>query len=90
MPVVLILLLGLLVSCTSAEPHEPGTVVVALDEAPQNLDARIGIDATSERMIQLLYGSLLKRTKEFDVEPDLATSWEIPDPKTRISTMAAS
>ena len=84
MPVVLILLLGLLASCTSAEPHEPGTVVVALDEAPQNLDARIGIDATSERMIQLLYGSLLKRTKEFGVEPDLATSWEIPDPKTYI------
>jgi len=84
MPVVLILLLGLLASCTTAEPHVTGTVIVALDEGPQNLDARIGIDATSERMIQLIYGSLVKRTKEFTVEPDLATSWEIPDPKTYI------
>jgi peptide/nickel transport system substrate-binding protein len=84
MPIVLILLLGLLTSCAGVEAREPGTVIVALDEGPQNLDARIGIDATSERMIQLLYSSLVKRTREFTIEPDLAKSWEIPDPTTYI------
>jgi len=84
MPVLLILLLGLFASCTVAESHEPGTVVVALDEGPQNLDVRIGVDATSERLFQLMYSSLVKKTKEFAVEPDLALSWDIPDPKTYI------
>src|SRR5688572_18819384 len=84
MVIVLIVLLVLLPSCSGAEAHEPGTVVVALDEAPRNLDPRIGTDATSERLIQLLFSSLVRRTREFSVEPDLALSWEIPNPLTYI------
>jgi peptide/nickel transport system substrate-binding protein len=84
MPLLLILVLCLLSSCTPGEAAEPGTVTIALDESPQNLDPRIGIDATSERLSQLLFSSLLKRTRQFTVEPDLATSWEIPDPVTYI------
>ena len=84
MPLVLILLLGLLCSCTVGNTHEPRTVTIALDEAPQNLDARIGIDATSERLIQLIYGSLVKRSRDFAIEPDLALSWDIPNPTTYI------
>jgi peptide/nickel transport system substrate-binding protein len=57
---------------------------MALDEAPQNLDPRIGIDATSERLIQLMFSSLVKRTPQFTVEPDLALSWDIPNPTTYI------
>lgn len=82
--IALVGLLGVLTSCARAESHEPNTVVVVLDEAPQNLDARIGIDATSERMIQLMYGSLVKRSRDFAIEPDLALRWEIPDPLTYI------
>lgn len=84
MPVLLILLLGLLSSCNPSEPHPAGTVIMALDEAPQNLDPRIGIDATSERLIQLMFSSLVKRTPQFTVEPDLALSWDIPDPTTYV------
>ena len=84
MPLLLILLLGLLTACTNTEPHDPNTVTVVLDEGPQNLDVRIGVDATSERLHQLLYVSLLKRSKEFKPEPDLALSWDIPDPRTYI------
>jgi len=83
-PFILILLLCLLPACTRTEAHEPGTVTFALDEAPQNLDPRIGIDASSERLIQLVFSSLVKRTREFTVEPDLALKWEIPDPTTYI------
>jgi len=84
MPLILILLLLLLPSCSRAESSAPGTVVFALDEGPQNLDPRIGIDATSERLDQLLFSSLVKRTRNFTVEPDLAVRWEIPDPTTYI------
>src|SRR5262245_27839374 len=84
MPLVLMLLLLLLPSCTRTESMEPGTVIIALDEGPQNLDPRIGIDATSERLDQLMFSSLVKRTRDFTVEPDLAVRWEIPDPTTYI------
>jgi len=84
MPLLLILLLCLVSSCTSLERRQPGSVVMALDEAPQNLDPRIGIDATSERLIQLMFSSLVRRTPEFTVEPDLALSWDIPNPTTYI------
>jgi len=84
MPLALILLLLLLPSCTRAESMEPGTVIIALDEGPQNLDPRIGIDATSERLDQLIFSSLVKRTPDFTVEPDLAIRWEVPDPTTYI------
>jgi peptide/nickel transport system substrate-binding protein len=84
MPLLLILLFGLLTSCTTTEPPDPDTVTIVLDEGPQNLDVRIGVDASSERLAQLLYVSLVKRNREFSVEPDLATSWDIPDPRTYI------
>jgi len=85
-PLLLMPILCLLASCamlTAPDPL-PGTVVMALDEAPQNLDPRIGVDASSERIIQLMFSSLVKRTREFTVEPDLALRWEIPDPTTYI------
>ena len=80
---VLVLLLWVLPSCGTVQ-HEPGTLVFALDEGAQNLDPRIGIDATSERVIQLVFSSLVKRTREYTVEPDLALSWDIPSPTTYI------
>jgi peptide/nickel transport system substrate-binding protein len=84
MPFLVIVLLCLLSACARTETHEPGTVTFALDEAPQNLDPRIGIDASSERLIQLLFSSLVKRNRDFTVEPDLALKWEIPNPTTYI------
>jgi peptide/nickel transport system substrate-binding protein len=84
MPLLLIFLLLLLPSCTRSPVREPGAVILALDEGPQNLDPRIGIDATSERLIQLVFSSLVKRNRNFTVEPDLALSWDIPNPTTYI------
>src|SRR6185503_13432650 len=45
---------------------------------------RIAVDATSERLHQLIYSSLVRKSKDFSIEPDLALTWEIPDPKTYI------
>jgi len=81
---VLIAVAFVLASCSSMTAHEQGTVIVALDESPRNLDPRIGTDASSERLQQLLFSSLVKRSISYDIEPDLALSWEIPNPTTYI------
>ena len=84
MPLLFIVLLLVLPSCSGSDVREPGTVILALDEGPQNLDPRIGIDATSERLIQLMFSSLVKRSRDFRVEPDLALRWDIPNPTTYV------
>jgi len=81
---IAILLLSLTSACSRATTHPPDTVIVALDDSPRNLDPRIGTDAASERLSQLLFCSLLKRSSSYDIEPDLALSWEIPNPTTYI------
>src|SRR2546428_11588203 len=84
MPVLLIVLLCLLPSCVREAPSDPGTITMALDLPPTNLDPRIGTDATSERLIQLIFSSLVKRNEQSEIEPDLALRWEIPNPTTYI------
>ncbi len=82
--VIAIFLLSLTSACTRATAHPEDTVIVALDDSPGNLDPRIGTDAFSERLDQLLFCSLVKRSPTYDIEPDLALSWEIPNPTTYI------
>jgi peptide/nickel transport system substrate-binding protein len=84
MPLLLVLALVLLAGCGGTAARTPGTVIMALDVPPLNLDPRIGTDATSERLIQLLFCSLVKKSRDSAIEPDLATHWEIPDPLTYI------
>ena len=58
------------------------TVVVVIESSPTNLDPRVGIDAQSERIDELIFDSLVRRDEHFDLKPWLAESWEIPDPQT--------
>jgi peptide/nickel transport system substrate-binding protein len=81
---VVLLAFALATGCAGPEARDSGTVIVALDVPPLNLDPRIGTDATSERLIQLLFSSLVKKSRDFTIEPDLATDWDIPDPQTYI------
>jgi peptide/nickel transport system substrate-binding protein len=41
-------------------------------------------DARSQRMVQLMYSALVKTNKASAIEPDLALSWDVPDPLTYI------
>ncbi len=83
LPVVVVLLnICLLVSC-SAKP-DPNTLVMIIESSPTNLDPRVGLDAQSERIDDLLFDDLLTRDDRLNVEPGLAERWEIPDPKTYI------
>ena len=75
-------ILGLLLSC-STRP-DPNTLVMIIDSSPTNLDPRVGIDAQSERIDNLIFDDLLSRGDDLNVAPGLAERWEIPDPLTYI------
>ncbi len=71
-----------LLSC-SAKP-DPNTLVMIIESSPTNLDPRVGQDAQSERIDNLIFDDLLARGDNLDVAPGLAERWEIPDPLTYI------
>src|SRR3984885_10111235 len=71
-----------LFSC-SAKP-DTNTVVMIIENSPTNLDPRVGLDAQSERIDELLFDDLCTRDKHLNVQPGLAERWEVPDPRTYI------
>lgn len=74
----------LLLSCHRAPSASANTVVVIIESSPVNLDPRVGTDAQSERMDELLFDPLVRRDEHFNLQPAVAESWEIPDPTTYI------
>src|SRR5262249_16773879 len=72
----------MLLSC-SHRP-EPNTLVMVIEFSPTNLDPRIGTDAQSERIDQLIFDSLVHRDLHFNMQPWVAERWEIPDPRTYV------
>jgi peptide/nickel transport system substrate-binding protein len=80
-----ILLAALATGCGSAaRSSESGTVNFLIESAPMNLDPRIGTDAQSEALDGLLFDSLLARDAHMNIIPDLAESWETPNPLTYV------
>jgi peptide/nickel transport system substrate-binding protein len=71
-----------LLSC-SRKP-DPNTMVMVIESSPTNLDPRVGVDAQSERIDNLIFDDLLSRGDNLDVAPGLAERWEIPDPLTYV------
>jgi peptide/nickel transport system substrate-binding protein len=85
MTILLLLVGGLLLpllSCSQAP--DPDTLVMIIESSPTNLDPRVGIDAQSERIGELLFDALLIRDEHLNVQPGLAERWDIPDPLTYI------
>ena len=74
-------LFGLL-SCS--QPADPNTFVMIIESSPTNLDPRVGIDAQSERIDELIFDALLTRDEHFNVQPGLAEKWEVPDALTYV------
>ncbi len=71
-----------LVSC-SQEP-DPNTLVMIIESSPTDLDPRVGLDAQSERIDELIFDALLTRDQHLNVQPGLAERWEVPDPLTYV------
>jgi peptide/nickel transport system substrate-binding protein len=76
------LLIATLLSCGGQA--DPWTLVMIIESSPTNLDPRIGLDAQSERIDELIFDDLLERDQHLNVKPAVAVSWEIPDPLTYI------
>jgi ABC-type transport system substrate-binding protein len=72
----------LLAGCT--HKPDPNTLVMIIESSPTNLDPRVGVDAQSERIDELLFDALVRRDEHFNLKPWLADSWEIPDPQTYV------
>ena len=69
-------------SCSSKP--DPHTLVMIIESSPTNLDPRVGLDAQSERIDELIFDDLLERDEHLNVKPALAESWEIPDRMTYV------
>ena len=80
--VLVLALLAATLSC-SGKP-DPNTLVMIIESSPTNLDPRVGLDAQSERIDDLIFDDLLTRDGHLNVAPGLAERWEIPDPRTYI------
>jgi len=78
----LVLLCVSMLSC-SKRP-DANTVVMIIESSPTNLDPRVGTDAQSERIDELIFDPLVHRDEHFNMIPWVAEKWEIPDPKTYI------
>jgi ABC-type transport system substrate-binding protein len=79
----LILCAIVLSGCGRSKPPA-NTVVMLIENSPNSLDPRVGTDAVTERITPLLFDSLVQRNESFGLEPDLATSWQTPNPLTYI------
>lgn len=71
-----------LLSCSNKP--DANTLVMIIESSPTNLDPRVGIDAQSERIDNLIFDDLLSRGNDLNVAPGLAERWEIPDPQTYV------
>jgi peptide/nickel transport system substrate-binding protein len=75
----------LLAGCTSPRPAaESGAVTFLIESMPTNLDPRIGTDAFSAHLDGMIFSSLLAHDAQMNIVPDLAQTWDTPDPLTYI------
>jgi peptide/nickel transport system substrate-binding protein len=82
--VLLLLVAFSAVGCTTNTSADPGAVTVAIEQAPTTFDPRVANDANAQRLIGLIFVSLVKKNHQSEIEPDLALRWELPDPQTYI------
>ena len=81
---VLLIALAIIPTISCSNRPSPETLVMLIESSPTNLDPRIGLDAQSERIGELIFDALLKRDEHFNVTPGLAESWDMPDPLTYV------
>ncbi|HVN82310.1 MAG TPA: ABC transporter substrate-binding protein [Terriglobia bacterium] len=67
--------------CGGHHTIESDTVTLAVEAGPTpSLDPRIGTSSEAERIDQLIFNSLVRRGPRFEILPDLAERWEVPQP----------
>jgi peptide/nickel transport system substrate-binding protein len=80
-----IALLFALISAVSAQQAEAGEeLIIGVDQEAIGMDPNIVTSFSSHRRVELLYNRLVRYDENANVVPDLAESWEIPDPTTYV------
>lgn len=79
-----VLALCLVLGACSTQKPDAATAVMLIESSPLNLDPRIGTDAQSERIGELIFEGLVRRDDQFQLQPRLAESWQILDPLTYV------
>lgn len=82
--VVGFMLLALLLGGCQQAAAPDGELRVALAQLPISLDPRFATDAASHKVQEFLHRGLVRLDSRFRPVPDLAASWEHPDPLTWI------
>jgi len=82
-PVCMFVLAVLFLGCSRSHP-DPKTITLLIESSPANLDPRVGTDAQSERIDELIFDSLLQKDEHFNLRPWAAESWEVRDPLTYV------
>jgi len=72
--------------CSQHRP-EGNAIVVAMANAPLNLDPRVGADEASQKAHQLLFSTLVRIDDDLRIVPELAESIEQPDPVTYVARL---
>ncbi len=83
--VALVWVLPLVVcGCKGKNKLDRGILVVALESNPTNLDPRLATDASSARILQLMFNGLFRKDPSGRLIPDLLESWSQADDRTYI------
>lgn len=80
--VAALLMLSMLLSGCGDGANKTGVIRVGLERLPMSLDSRYATDAASHRVQAFLHRGLVKLDDQFLPQPDLAASWQHPDPLT--------
>jgi peptide/nickel transport system substrate-binding protein len=62
--------------CRSSPETAPDELVIGIESAPLTLDPRLATDAYSTKISRLIYSGLFKWNDHFQLEPDLAESYQ--------------
>jgi peptide/nickel transport system substrate-binding protein len=81
--IAVLLLLFISAGCRSSHRDSPANfLVVGIEANPAQLDPRYATDANGVRIGNLIYNSLLRSDENLRLQPELAESWRIIDPRT--------
>jgi peptide/nickel transport system substrate-binding protein len=65
-------------------PKRGGTLTVGNDEDAVGLDPHLSVAFASSNYFEHVYSGLLRFNSKMELEGDLASSWDIPDPRTYV------
>jgi len=82
--ILLVAAVSWLVAGCHAAKRDPNTLVFLIETSPTSLDPRVGTDARSEHLQELLFDGLVARDPSFHFKPALASKWDQPDAKTLV------